>query len=194
MVPFKKFFITTLNESPYRTGDFENPYSDLRDAKKIYKDIQTNPYKYKLVYTLFDKYKVFLYELDEGGGDKVIFFYPDNDDFIYGYVSFSELDDGGIETSGVYNQSMYRGLAQKVYNDYLLEKYRYILSSSRHSPDGERFWSGLISYSLVGGNNVYIYDAQTEKDIQQVNHLNDVKKFYGNEEDFERYRIKISTK
>ena len=99
MNTFKKFFYKTLLETPMNTGAFESEYSDHAMAAGQYSEIVGNP-EYVLVYVFYpDTYPVYLYELWDGN-DVVIYFVPKNDNFIYGYVSYEEVNDGGAIMSG----------------------------------------------------------------------------------------------
>jgi len=190
MTPFNRFFYKVLSESPKFTGDFESPYSDSEDARRMYDDILHNdPNSYQKVFTLFDKNQVYLYEHREDN-DIEIYFIPSNDNFIYGYTTGEILSDSGIMMTSVYNNKMYFGLAYKVYDEYLLTHYPYILSSSHHSKDGQSFWRKLVSRHL-NTNKIEIWDIINNMMIQPINSVEDLIEFYGHTDTFERYRIKI---
>lgn len=186
---FEKFFHKTLLETPMNTGEFESEYSDTLIAMGKYTDVMNNLDK-KLVFTLYpDTHPVYLYE-EKDGNDVVVCFVPKNDKFIYGYVSYEETQDNGAIMSGVYNRPEYLGLAQGVYNRYLIPKYDYIMSSGRHSPMGQSFWGKIIKANF--DKRVEIWDIEKGEGILKINNIDDVSNFYGNGEDYERYRIKIS--
>lgn len=186
---FDKFYYKTLLETPINTGEFESEYSDTPIAKAMYSDIIGNP-EYKLVHTFYpDTHPVYLYEKKDDN-DVAIYFVPKNDKFIYGYVSYEETNDNGAIMMGVYNMPEYHGLAQGVYNRYIIPKYSYIMSSGRHSPMGQSFWKKIINSNL--DKKIEIWDMEIQKPILTINNSSQVSDFYGDEEDYARYRIKIS--
>ena len=177
-----------MNESPKNTGEFESEYSDTLVAQQKYSEIR-NDENIKNVFTLYrDTNPVYLYE-ERDGNDITLYFVPENDDFIYGYATFEENDGGAIMTS-VYNRPMYFGLAQGVYNKYIIPKYKFIMSDGNHSPDGKKFWKKIIASNL--DKNVSIWDVVNRKDVIKITNPNQVDEFYGDKTDYERYRIKIS--
>ena len=191
MKNFKTFFHKTLLETPRNTGEFESGYSDTAIAQTQYKDIFDNPDDYKLVFKLYETHPVYLYE-NVDGNDVSCYFVPKNDDFIYGYATYELRDDGGIEMWSVYNRPMYYGLAQSVYNNYIIPKYKYILSNSHHSLNGRGFWRKLVM-SNAGKRHIDIWDIHDNVSIKDIKSLKDLDDFYGNFEKFEKYRIRISS-
>lgn len=172
------------------TGEFKSEYSDIRIAQSIYDEVVDDPDN-KIVDTFYpDSHPVYLYEIRDGN-DIVIYFVPKNDKFIYGYASYEETPDGGAMMVGVYNMPMYHGLAQAVYNRFIIPKYRYIMSSGRHSPMGQSFWKKIV-LSNLNTSKVEIWDVNTNSPIQKIKNIPELKLFYGDDVDYERYRIKIS--
>jgi hypothetical protein len=190
MKPFKEFFFRKLMmESPKNTGDFDPGYSDTSEAKKIYNDVINDPNSEK-VFTMFpDTYPVHLYLVREGH-DRMLYFVPTNDDFIYGYATYEMRSDGGIEMYSVYNRGMYHGLAKSVYQKYLIPNHPYIMSHSEHSNSGRNFWRSLV-LSNLGERKVTIWDMKTNKDIKTINNISELDDYYSDNEDYERYRIRI---
>lgn len=176
-------------ESPMSTGDFDSGYSDTEQAMQMYADILDNP-DYNKVFTLFpDTHPIHLYLLEDGD-DRMLYFVPTNDKFIYGYATYEMRSDGGIEMYSVYNRGMYHGLAKVVYQKYLIPNHPYIMSHSEHSNSGRTFWKSLVSSNLKE-KKVTIWDMVDEKDIKIVSNIQDLDEYYGNNEDYERYRIRI---
>ena len=191
MTTFKEYYIQTLLESPMNTGEFDSELSDTRIAQNIYSEILKTPSKYKKVFTLKGKYAIDLYEYVDGS-DIILYFVPQHDNFIYGYVTYEHKNDGGIEIYSVYNRPMYFGLAQSVYNQYLIPKYNYVMSHNQHSQKGKSFWEKIVSFNI--DKNITIYDVIDRTNVKNVSSSSDLSEFYGNTPNYERYRIKISEK
>jgi hypothetical protein len=173
------------------TGEFDSEFSDTQIAQNIYNEILKNPSKYKKVFTLKGNHSIDLYEFADGS-DIMLYFFPQHDNFIYGYVTYECKNDGGIEIYSVYNRPMYFGLAQSVYNQYLIPKYDYVMSHNQHSQKGKNFWEKIVAFNI--DKNITIYDTIDQKTVKNVNDSSDLNEFYGNTPNYERYRIKISNK
>lgn len=171
------------------TGEFHSEFSDTAIAQDMYEQILKDSQKYKHVHTLESEYPIYLYE-HRDGDDVMVYFVPKNDNFIYGYVTYELKTDGGIEMYSVYNRPMYPGLAQQVYNNYLIPKYSYIMSHSQHSEKGKNFWRKIVSSNLK--RNVVIWDVETDSVVEKINNINELDNFYGDGIDYEKYRIKVS--
>lgn len=188
---FKEFFLKRMiQESPTNTGVFDTPYSDIGEAQEIYTIIKNDPENYEIVYSIFNEHKVDLV-LNREGDDATLYFVPRNDKFIYGYATYGYRQDGGIEMVSVYNRPLYFGLAQHVYLEYLIPHHKYVLSNGFHSKSGKSFWYKVVIFGLGKGMNVTIWDDKIGKDVHIVNSGKDLEKYYGDDMDYERYRIKI---
>ena len=186
---FKQFFYKTLIESPRNTGDFVSEYSDTPTAMIKYDDIMKDK-SIKVVHTLYpDSHSVYLYE-ERDENDITLYFVPKNDNFIYGYATYEVTNDGGAIMTSVYNRPMYFGLAQGVYNKYIIPTYNYIMSDGNHSPDGKKFWKKIINSNL--DKRVEIWDFEMNKSLMIIDDPNQIDKFYGDTFPYEKYRIKIS--
>ncbi len=174
-------------ESPMDTGDFDSGYSDTSQAKMIYDEILNDP-SYKKVYTMFpDTHPVHLYLLEDGI-DRMLYFVPTNDNFIYGYATYEMQPDGGAEMISVYNKGMYHGLAQGVYMKYILPNHPYIMSNGRHSNSGRKFWKSIAFQNL---GKITIWDTVEERDIKTIMETSELDEYYNDNGDYERYRIRI---
>jgi hypothetical protein len=100
------------------------------------------------------------------------------------------MDDGGIVTTSVYNRPMYVGLAQGVYNRYLIPTYQYIMSNGEHSQKGRKFWRKIVSANL--DKNVELINIETNQSVQRIKDVKELDQYYGDTPDYEKYRIKIS--
>lgn len=191
MIKFKEFFIKSLlHESPKNTDDFESPYSDFPMAQDMYNQIILNPNEYKKVFTLHDKHKVDLM-LNQDGDDMMLYFVPREGDHIHGYATYELRDDGGIEMVSVYNRPLYFGLAQSVYMNYLILNHKYVMSNGFHSKSGKSFWRKIVSFALFKNMNVYIWDDIKNIKITNIVNIQELDEFYGDDVDFERYRIRV---
>ena len=64
------------------------------------------------------------------------------------------------------------------------------MSSGKHSPMGGFFWRGIITSNL--DKLVEIWDIENGEAISRIYNVEEVSNFYGDSEDYERSRIKIS--
>ena len=190
MKNFKEFYYNLLSETPMFVGDSREDYSlDIIMAKEKYKDIKSNPEKYTLVRSNDDKISVDLYE-EYDKNEVICWFVSKNNDFVLGYVAYDKLDDGGIETTSVYNDKQVKFLAFKVYMYYLVDEFKYIRSDKRHTNSGKVFWENIVSFSLGNGFSVFIIDASTGDILKNISNVGELSNYYGDEHS-EKYRIKI---
>jgi len=189
MIKFKDFYHTLLSETPMYIGDSREEYSlDTIMAQEKYADIFENPNSYKLVRSHDSSISVDLYE--EVDGDEVIcWFVPTNNNFVLGYVAYNVLNNGGIETTSVFNDKQVPFLAFKVYIHYILEKYTYLLSDKRHTGSGKKFWQNLVAFTLKT-KRVSIIDHASNKELEEITSIQQLEKYYGDVYS-EKYRIKI---
>lgn len=189
MIKFKEFFYKTLLETPMNSGVFDSEYSDTQIAQQKYADIMMDD-NIRCVHTLYpDTYPVYLYEEREGN-DIMLSFVPEHDNFIYGYATYEETSDGGAVMGSVYNRPTYVGLAQGVYNRYLIPKYLYIMSDGRHSAKGRNFWRNIVTANL--DKNISVWDISTNSSVIHIENIKQLDKFYGDDVNYERFRLKIS--
>jgi hypothetical protein len=170
-------------------GDNREDYSlDTIMAQEKYSDIINNPNHYKFVRSHDSSISVDLYE-EYDNNEVICWFVPTNNTFVLGYVAYNILNDGGIETTTVFNDKQVPFLAFKVYMYYLLEKYNYILSDKRHTGSGKKFWENLVNFT-VNTKKVTVMDHSTNDTIEEIKDSKELEKYYGDVYS-EKYRIKI---
>lgn len=185
---FQEFFFKLLQETPHNISNSDEYYSEIISASGIYDDVVNNG-EYVHSFTISGNYPIDLLEKREEN-DVICYFVPTNgNNYIYGYVCYDVLADGGVVTTSVYNDKKYPGLALKVYNEYLLGKYKYVMSDGNHTPRGRNFWRQLVVVNLKK-RTVTIWDKKTNTERGVLN-PNDLDEFYGDGLDYERYRIRI---
>jgi hypothetical protein len=189
MKPFKDFYYTLLRETPMFIGDNREDYSlDTIMAQEKYSEILEYPDKFEKVYTHDTKISVDLYE-ERDGNEIICWFVPTNNKFVYGYVAYNIIADGGIETTSVFNDKSVQFLAYKVYLYYLLMRYKYLISDKRHSSSGKKFWENIVTYSLMR-YKVSIINSETLEEVEVITSVGALEKYYG-DISFEKYRIRI---
>lgn len=172
-------------------GDSREDYSlDTIIAQEKYNEILEYPEKFKKVSESNTEIPVDLYE-EQDGTEIICWFVPKNNKFIVGYVSYNILNDGGIETTSVFNDKSFQFLAYKVYLYYLLRKYPYIMSDKRHTRSGKRFWENIVNFSLKS-YKVSMINAETMEEVELIKSIRDLEKYYG-DASAEKYRIKIES-
>ena len=96
------------------------------------------------------------------------------------------------------NNNEFKGISQWMIFNYILPTYKTIMTDSRQSYFGERFWLNLIEESFHKGLNIYFVDFNTS-DIYKIQNQKEFDDIYdsefcpwGDEENHEKYRIAIS--
>ena len=189
MKTFKEFYYELLSETPHNISDDDEYFSELLKGSDMYDEIISSD-EYIHVFTLNGYPPIQLLE-NIDGSDVMCYFMPTNgNDYIYGYVYYTKLDNGGVITTSVYNDKKHLGLAFKVYVDYLIPKYKFVMSDGNHTDKGKSFWKKLVIFALKK-YNITIFDMKTGNNVKNITHHNELQEFYGDDIDFERYRIKI---
>lgn len=94
--------------------------------------------------------------------------------------------DGGIMSSSLWQNKTYTGLARSFYK-FLLNKHSLIISDNRMTYRGFMFWDKITSQ--IGGE-FGIYD-EIDNEFVSKNSFNEMKEYWGDGEDYERWRYYI---
>jgi hypothetical protein len=185
---FKEFYYKLLSESPTNISNDDEYFSENVRASEMYEEIISSPEQYKKVFSLKGQYPINLYENQEDN-DVMCYFLPTNgNDFIYGYVFYELRNDGGIITTSVYNNKKFVGLAYRVYDEYLIPKFGYVMSDGSHTERGRNFWRKIVRNNL---GNACIWDYVKNEKVSDITSINDLEKYYGGGLDFGRFRVRI---
>lgn len=188
-VSFYYFGEKMLKESPERVANFE-PYDYEEDNPRIkYKQIVENPDRFEKLYSIGD---ISIYE-ERDADDVMLYFIPNNYENVVGHIFYEEIEifsKQGAFISSIYNNKLYSGLCEKVYFEYFLTKYDFIMSGESQSPRGENFWA-KIAYKAIHRNNMflYVYDGKT---LSRINDDKEMKNYYGSAS-MAKFRFIIST-
>jgi len=109
---------------------------------------------------------------------------------IMGYVKL--INDRYIFTNGLWNTKLFEtsnGLIRYFFLNWLLPKYRLIISDSITTNPGELFWKKIIDYGLSNNKEVGIYYEETNK-FEPLNKIEDFEQAW-NKGLFKRIYIKI---
>lgn len=188
MKSFKEYYIQYLMESPETTGPLG--YENKMDSEVEIINVKHSKH-FNRVYD-FPYYNVSLYEQREDG-DIMVHFFDNGKNTTIGYVNYEEFDDGGCKIYSVLNRSDKIGLVFKVYTEYLLGSYNYIVSDGKHSPDAKKFWKTLITnsnneqtVSVCSLNSLGGIDI-----LKSIDTIDELDQFYGGPE-FEKYLFMIA--
>lgn len=187
-----EFYHKLLSESPMQIGDGDDYYNKEMDELTMkYREIIDNPSTFKKVFTFNTNPELYLYE-EKDGNDVVCWAVPPNNKFVYAYVAYEIKPDGGVITTSVFNDRKFPTVAYRIYQDYLLGKYKYIMSDGRHTNRGESFWRKHI-YTSVNDytKKVYIWDNSLNQKVIEVTNPKQVEEFYSIYDNFEKFRIRI---
>lgn len=113
----------------------------------------------KKVFTFNTNPELYLYE-ERDGNDVVCWAVPPNNKFVYAYVAHEIKPDGGVITTSVFNDRKFPTVAYRIYQDYLLGKYKYIMSDGQHTNRGESFWRKHVYTSVNDYTKKSIYLGQ----------------------------------
>ena len=176
-----------LLEFPGQTGmsttepyDFE--YFNKKEAAELKKSKSTDSYKKDgLDLELFRDFYNETYVTDN---------WLSNSEFIACYFIFEKFR-GGLKAAGVWNHKIFKGTCRKLIFDYYLKRFNFIISDSKQSDDGERYWRKIIDEGFKKGHFItVIYDDGREADLQPYQ-LAMKDEIWGKNELFYSERVKI---
>lgn len=107
---------------------------------------------------------------------------------VIGSILYTKTKDNGIEINSIYNHPLYKGTIMKIYFDYFLKKYNYIMSGGSHSRRGERFWDNVLIKAKRLGYKTTVINKIKKEEEYIIDDVVDVKKYYDNE----NYQIKVA--
>lgn len=192
MKKFSEFYYELLKESPHNISDDDEYFSEILKGNDLYKEIKNSPDSYKKVFVMNTTPPIELWE-QQDGDDRMCYFLPTNgNDFIYGYVYYEVTADGGCITTSVYNDKKYLGLAFKVYNEYLLTKFNYVMSDGNHTPKGKNFWRNLLTFNK--DKHRMIWDMSNNSKAIDIEEPKDMDEFYNDSMEYEKYRVRIQNR
>lgn len=99
-------------------------------------------------------------------------------------------------SSNAQHGAVLRDVAQKVFFNYILDKYDVILSDNQQTGEGKFFWQRMMSSALAFGMNVYYYqmmNAQLQP-IPNQDALNDLEDQLWSEEEDQQYHLALISK
>lgn len=155
-----------LQESPTNVGKFSGQYMDN--------------YAYNLSYTnekVIDKLKKIDSFLSYGFNIDVYQEANDKSNFTLYFVMNSciiqaifdyKVNNVGIIATGMWNYKQAKGIFRQYFFDYLLPKFKYIISDNALTNEGENFWKKVIDYGLKMDYKVGII---RENFIKEMNSL-----------------------
>lgn len=130
-----------------------------------------------------------VYSYDPTSKDQDIIFLHNNTNAAES--SFSILGNG-IEESFISQNPDFKGLARKIYTEYYMTKYEFILSDTTMTPNGLNFWIKLY-HEYNNKFNFYLWDNKNKKKsrIKNNKQISDV---YGKTKDKHNWRFIIQNK
>jgi hypothetical protein len=146
---------------PFKLAQLEN----IRENRKIFRNITQFTPKVQKIQT-FDT-GIVLYKLDKG--QETEFYGMDLEDkFVAYYMRFEIQNAQFVDTSwctqvmvwrGHLSANKSKGIPEKVFYDYVLDKFGVAVTDGEQTPDGERFWKQRIIEAFANSKlKVYILD------------------------------------
>lgn len=162
MMNFKQYFHTLL-EMPQQ----------ITSIPKIVADIdQIYEWSDHLENIIINKIPLEVWKQQDGSDINLFFIH---DDKILVELAFSLFGQGIKENLVIQNKEAPRGLARMIYVQYLLKKYRFILSDTTMTEQGITFWTKLWAENK-DRFKFYLYDSstKTKKDIMDIRQMREV--------------------
>lgn len=122
-------------------------------------------------------------------GDTDLYFLDKN--IVAAEVGFYKRKEG-IEENLIIQNLNYKGLIRTIYTDYLLTKFRYIISDTSMTNEGLEFWIKLFNQN----NKRFtfsIYEIST-KINRRVRNEQEMRRVFGQEKKFHNYRFMVQHK
>lgn len=152
--------------TPFKLEQLES----IRENKKIFKNITQYSPKAKIVQTFETGIK--LYQLDKGR-ETEFYGIDDEEQLVAYYMRFEIQNSDFVDVDWVTQVMVWRGhltanktkaLAEKVFYDFVLDKFGVAVSDGEQSPDGERFWKQRIIEAFANPTlKVYILNFHEKK-------------------------------
>lgn len=103
-------------------------------------------------------------------------------------INFEEID-GGIQIDAAYSKGgAWSGLVTRIYTDYLLNKYSFILSDNSHTESGFNIYRELVNIQSTKNITVSVVDQRTDEEIRIYN-IKELEKYFGNTVEFAYFRF-----
>lgn len=192
MNDFKKFIDyyrqneVMLTESPMRIGrhygdDLNNSGFNYHESQRIIDTLPAITTK-KILDNNLTLYR------DSYDGDKFMDYWITEQPLTVCYFIFQKQSNG-LQALGVWNEMRFQGSARKIFFDFYLEKYNFIISDNKHTTQGERYWKRIIQDGVERGNTVKVLTRSSE----EVD-IDDTESYWGRGPEFTNYKIKIYAK
>lgn len=175
-----------LTESPMRIGrhygdDLEDTGFNFHEAQRIIKMFK--PFNFQKVL----KSDLTLYR-DDYNDNKFMDYWITQQPFIACYFIFQKIKNG-LQSLGVWNEIRFQGTARKLIFDYYLQKYSFVVSDTRHTQQGEKYWKRIIEDGTNLGHTIKVLTRSgNEIDIDSTDD------YWGQGPEFAEYKIKIYAK
>lgn len=182
MTDYKKYIFDVygLNEMPSRVNNLHWMLDDgvlnERDANRILKNGKSVGV-FKISEMSFRLYM----EMD--GNAKAYYLIDLTHPFIHAEFSYYEISIpiNGIESVGVWNWKYNKGLVRYFIEDYILEKYKVMVSDKLQTDRGFKFWKNLFDDCVRTKNShkMYVINFKTGEVIKHITDENQMDEFFG---------------
>lgn len=182
---FKKYYQEYyLKESPMRLG---LSYADILDNDGLNQEqaIETQKTQQKIEDINFYNIELSIYR--DKNDNKVYDSFINKTPLIKCLYIYS-INNNEMQILSVWNHKMSRGLAFRLLFEYYLPKYKAIISDTKHTTQGERFWKRIIEKGEKEGYKIKGLVQGKEVDI------NDIEEYWGNIPKYYDYQLKIYSK
>lgn len=171
-------YVSLLKEMPYNHGWSSNSRMESPELNyKEFEDITTND-----DYTLIDNFEGYdIYELDLNFGKKFLYLLKNYK--VRGYYAYQELDNDFIQTRQMYQLKSEKGLLRNFFINYILKRFRNILSDTSLSENALNFWIKAINelkYKVEFG----VYH---DNEFYELENSEELKEFHKEDPEFSNY-------
>ena len=159
-----KYCFDFIKESPYTINSYMGNYLD---NKRYNNDFGQ---EIKQTYNLIDTFdNVGIYSNPE---DQEEWYFVDGANYVIGHFLYKQYKNF-IELLGLWNRRENMGFFRLVFINYILPKFKTIISDMHQTPEGNKFWKKIINYGLINNIDVGLYYFKENKFVK-INSMNEL--------------------
>jgi hypothetical protein len=105
-------------------------------------------------------------------------------------VNFSEYKDGTVVNNTFGRRGYWRGMAGRIYDEYLLNQYKFIMSDNSHTMAGFNLYRSLMNKVYYPNLQISVTDITTDEEFA-VKDVIELEKYFGDSTIFMKYRFVV---
>jgi hypothetical protein len=136
-------------------------------------------------------YKVYNYNIDGDSGITLWFIFGDK--LIAAKINFSEYKGGVIVDTAYGKKGHWSGMAGRIYDQYLLRQYKFILSDNSHTMAGFNLYRSLLNKTFYSDIQVSVLNVDSDEETP-IENVTELEKYFGDSASFLKYRFIVRRK